>query len=163
MRLSPIFGCIALAAAPAVPGLGCGSSSPPSAPLACEWLAGPDNRWANTALVAMSCLPPVADSGALSADNKPCAYPGGATVTFTPAVVIPLPNDPTWNFTITDASAAPCLHCESTARGGFKLVVGGNQTVTVGPTGVLGEVITCPDGKSFANANAIELLSCPGG
>ena len=136
---------------------------PASEPLTCEWLAGPDNCWKNTALMAMSCLPPSADTGTLSADNKMCTYPAGPTVTFTPAIVIPVPDDANWNFTITDAGGAACLHFEDAGMAGFKLVAGADQTVTVGLAGSVGEKITCPDGTSFAIANAFDLLSCPGG
>ena len=114
-------------------------------------------------MMAQTCLPPDTDTGTLSADNATCAYPGGQMVMFTPAVVIPTPDDPAWNFTITDAGGAPCLHFEDVGALGFKLVVNGSQTVTVSATASLSEVITCPDGKSYQTSNAIDLLTCPGG
>ena len=150
MRLSPILGCIALAAA------GCGGSSPDG--LTCEWLAGADNCWRNTALGAASCLPPDADTGTFSADNAMCSYTTGESVSFTPALVLPLPDDPPWNFTVNNVAGEPCLHYEESAAG-MKLVVNG-QTVSVGNAG-FALSITCPDGSSVGTSNAFNLLNCP--
>jgi hypothetical protein len=127
--------------------------------LTCEWLASANNCWSNTAQMATSCLPASADSGLFSADNSTCAYASGSVVNFTPAVVLPLPDDANWNFTVNDSTGAACLHYEETGAS-VKLVVNG-QTVTVGGSG-LEETVHCPDGSSVKNSNALNLLSCPG-
>jgi hypothetical protein len=148
MRLLRIFGCIALAAA------GCGDS----ADLTCEWLAGPTNCWANTALAAAPCLPPDGETGMFSGDNATCSYTTGESVRFTPALVLPLPDDPPWNFTVNDVAGAACLHYEDSGTA-MELVVGG-QTVDVGGAGTT-MTITCPDGSSATTSNALNLLGCP--
>jgi len=138
-------------------GLGCGGSGGGStAALDCAWLAG-DNCWKMTAAEATACLPPTTETGVLSADNKSCAYTSGAQVTFAPALVLPIPDNADWNFTITNGGA-DCLHFES-SKAGLKLVVAGH-TVNEGLSGVAGLKITCPDGTAYANANALSLLDC---
>lgn len=139
-------------------GSGCGGSSGgSSSTLDCAWLAG-DNCWKMTANEAVACLPPTTETGTLSADNKTCTYASGSQVTFTPALVFPIPLDnPAWNFTITKGGA-DCLHFENPSDG-FKLVVGGH-TVTEGRSGALGISVSCPDGTTATNANAINLLDC---
>jgi hypothetical protein len=142
-------------------GLGCGSGGGGGggggggAVLDCAFLAG-DNCWKTTASAATSCLPPETESGTLSADNKTCTYASGAVVTFATPLVVPPPNNPTWNFTV-NAGGQECLHYEEATT--FKLTVGG-QTVTEGSSGTLGLRISCPDGKSYTAANAFDLLSC---
>jgi hypothetical protein len=152
MRLLPIVACSALAIA---------ACSDPPETLTCAWLEGPDNCWANTALTATTCLPPDADRGLLSADNSTCTYSTGEVVTFTPALVLPTVNDMTWNFGINDANSQPCLHYVDNGNG-VSLTVG-SQVVSEGLTGGFGMRITCPDGSSVQTANALNLLSCPGG
>ena len=151
MRLLRIFGCIALAAA------GCGGDSES---LTCEWLAGPDNCWASTALAAAPCLPPDGDTGTFSADNATCSYTTGESVSFTPALVLPLPDDPPWNFTVNNVAGAACLHYEDSGAA-MKLAVNG-QTVSVTGAGT-GLTIRCPDGSSASTPNAFNLLGCPTG
>ncbi len=135
-------------------GFGCGDSGGGST-LDCAWLAG-DNCWKATADEAAACLPPTTETGVLSADGKTCTYASGAQVTFTPALVLPVPNNADWNFTITNGGA-DCLHFENTT--GLKLVVSGH-TVTEGRSGAAGIQISCPDGTRYANANALDLLGC---
>ena len=65
-----------------------------------------DNCWKTTARAAVSCLPPEADRGMLSADNATCAYPGGQVATFNPPIDLLGDDDPVRNFTITDANGA---------------------------------------------------------
>jgi hypothetical protein len=137
-------------------GFGCGGSGGGASTLDCAWL-GSDNCWKMTADDAAACLPPTTETGVLSADGKTCTYASGAQVTFTPALVLPVSNDADWNFTITNGGA-DCLHFEN-AMAGIKLVVGGH-TVSEGPFGVTGLRISCPDGTSYANANAFALLDC---
>ena len=143
--------CVALAAA-------AGCSDPDT--LTCAWLASPDNCWSTTALMATACLPPNSESGMFSADNATCTYASGYNVDFTPALVLPLPDDPPWNFTVIDANSGQvCAHYEESGPNA-KLVVNG-QTVSVSASG-LSETIRCPDGKSVTSSNALNLLSCPG-
>lgn len=139
-------------------GFGCSSGGGgSSATLDCAWLAG-DNCWKTTADEALTCLPPATETGVLSADNKTCTYASGAQVTFTPALVLPVPlSDAPWNVTITKGGV-DCLHFEN-PNGGFKLVVSGH-TVTEGRSGATGLAVTCPDGTKYTNANALDLLNC---
>jgi hypothetical protein len=140
--------------------LGCGSSAGGGgAALDCAWLQG-ENCWKATATAAVSCLPPRGESGVLSADNSTCTYASGAVVAFTPPLVLPIPTGPIWNFTVS-MGGQPCLHYEDAQASGIKLTVAG-QTVTEGVSGGVGLRVTCPDGTSYANANAFELLSCQG-
>jgi hypothetical protein len=93
----------------------------------------------------------------LSADGKTCTYASGAQVTFTPALVLRIPDNADWNFTITNGGA-DCLHFEN-SKAGIKLVVSGH-TVTEGLSGAMGIRIACPDGTAYSNANALGLLDC---
>jgi len=137
--------------------VGCGGSADN---LDCEYLAG-DNCYKTTASAAASCLPADTDTGVLAADNSTCTYASGHVVTFNPALTLPLPSMfDSWNFTITDGSGAPCLHYEDSGDG-FDLTVG-NDTVSETLVGNAGLEISCPDGTTFSNSNALELLSCPG-
>jgi|KBSMisStandDraft_5_1062788.scaffolds.fasta_scaffold527673_2 hypothetical protein len=158
MRLFPIFGCIALAA------VGC--SDPDT--LTCDWLAGPDNCYRNTAVMAASCVPandpnPDLQMGVLAADGSTCTYANGAMVTFTPPLVLPLQTggDMNWDFTVTDASGQLCLHYKDS--GSALTLTVKDQVVKEGSTGGLGISITCPDGKTVQNQNAFNLFSCPDG
>ncbi len=125
--------------------------------LDCEYLASEDNCWKTTASVATSCLPPSDVFGVLSADNATCTYATGQVVTFTPALVLPLDNDHEWNFTIT-TDGQPCL-AYSDGDGGFVLTSDAG-TVRESLNG-RGLELSCPDGTTFSNPNALSLLSCP--
>jgi hypothetical protein len=142
--------------------LGCGSSDNQGGggSLDCAWLTG-DNCWKSTTSAAQSCLPASDAQGTFSADNATCTYATGHVVTFTPPLTLPLPDDPTWNFTVA-ASGQTCLHYEQKANGDLSLTVG-NQTFTEGASGAMGVRFTCPDGTSYVNANAFDLFSCPEG
>jgi len=136
--------------------LSSGCSSDP--PLDCAWLAG-DNCWKMTASAAASCLPDSNVSGTFSPDRKTCTYASGATVSFATAPVLPLPDDPTWDFTVSNGGTA-CLHyVENTS--GISLTVAG-QTFHEAPVGSMGLAITCPDGKRYSTDNAFSLLACGG-
>ncbi len=125
--------------------------------LDCEYLASEDNCWKTTATAATSCLPPGNAIGVLSADNTTCTYATGQVITFTPALVLPLDIDHQWNFTIT-TNGQPCLEY-SDDDNGFVLTVGAD-TVSESLNG-RGLELSCPDGTSLGNSNALELLSCP--
>lgn len=137
-------------------GVACSSGGGAGSGLTCDWLAA-DNCWKQTATAATTCLPPESETGTLSADGRTCTYASGAVITFASPLALPLPDDPTWNFTIANG-ATTCLHYEDTMAG-LKLVVG-DQTVTSRPSGGFGLSITCPDGMSYGNSNALQLLSC---
>lgn len=149
---------VSIAVVVVVIGSGCGSSGGggSSGTLDCAWLAG-DNCWKTTADDAVACLPPTTEIGVLSADNKTCTYTSGAQVTFTPALVLPAPLSPAWNFTITKGGA-DCLHFEN-PNDGFKLVVRGH-TVTEARSGPAGIAVTCPDGTTYTTTNALALFNC---
>ncbi len=139
--------------------VGCGGGGTSGKPLDCTYLAG-DNCWKTTASEA-TCLPMSGTRGALAADNSSCTYTSGQMVTFTPALVLPLANDfKNWNFTVT-AGGTDCLHYEESSAG-FTLAVGADM-VHESIVGAEGIELTCPDGTSYGNDNALNLLSCPGG
>jgi hypothetical protein len=140
---------------------GTACSDPPDT-LTCEWLAREDNCWKTTVMSAVSCLPPEADRGMLSADNLTCTYPGAQVATFSPALDLMGDDDPVQNFTITDANGAPCVQWQETGETGFTLTVKGTQTFRESTSGFAID-ITCPDGTKFHNGNALNLLSCDTG
>jgi len=139
---------------------GTGCSEPNT--LTCEWLAAADNCWKTTAQSAVSCLPPEADRGTLSADNATCTYPGGQVATFTPPVDLLGDDDPVQNFTITSATGTACVQWQEMGDTGFTLVVNGSQTFRESTSGFAIDV-SCPDGTKFHNGNALDLLSCDTG
>jgi hypothetical protein len=96
----------------------------------------------------------------LSADKKTCTYAGGAVVTFGKALVLPLPNSPTWDFTVSSGGQA-CLRYVESDGGALMLTVGG-KTFSEAPSGAMGLAITCPDGQRYATDNAFSLLACGG-
>jgi hypothetical protein len=141
---------------------GCGGgSSGSNGGLDCAYLAS-DNCWKTTAASASTCLPAESEIGTFSADGKTCTFATGDVVTFTPALVLPLPTatTPTWNFTITTGTGATCLTYQENGNGGITLDVQG-ETVKESASGQLGLALTCPDGTSYSNSNALSLLSCP--
>ncbi len=139
--------------------VGCGGSGSSSKSLDCAYLAG-DNCWKTTATAATSCLPAAGTTGTLAADNSSCTYASGVTVTFTPALTLPLPNGfNDWNFTVT-SGGQECMHYDESAAG-FQLTVG-TSTVMEAVSGMASIELTCPDGTSYASSNGLSLLSCPG-
>jgi hypothetical protein len=129
--------------------------------LDCAYLASDTNCFKTTAIEAASCLPASGTTGTLSADNSSCTYASGQTITFSPALALPLAsgfND--WNFTVTTGGQA-CMHYEESS-GGFELTAGAH-TVSETITGTSTIDLTCPDGTTYANSNGLSLLSCPGG
>jgi hypothetical protein len=81
-------------------------------------------------------------------------------VTFDSALVLPLPDDPVWSFTVT-SGGQQCLRFQDTPNGGFTMTVNG-QTFTEAPAG-FGLQVTCPDQTVFSNSNGLDLLSCDAG
>ena len=153
MRLSlPILVAVSL-------GIACSSGgdggSTPSAALDCAWLEG-NNCWKSTLAQAESCLPPASETGTLSADGKTCTYASGAVITFDSALVLPLPDDPAWNFTVTSGGQS-CLRLEDGANG-FSLTVK-DLTFTETAAGN-GMQVICPDQSTFAASNPFDLLTC---
>ncbi|HEX8106766.1 MAG TPA: hypothetical protein VF516_03510 [Kofleriaceae bacterium] len=138
--------------------VGCGGCSS-SKSLDCAYLAG-NNCWKTTVAEATTCLPAAGTTGKLSADNSSCAYASGQTITFTPALGLPLASGfKDWNFTVT-TGGQPCLHYEESA-GGFELTVRADA-VSEMISGAAGIDLTCPDGTTYSNSNALTLLDCPG-
>lgn len=125
--------------------------------LDCEYLASEENCWKTTATAAISCLPPAGEIGVLAADNASCTYASGHVIVFDEPLVLPLPNDFPWDFSVSQGGEL-CLEF-SEPGDGFVLSVGGN-TVTETVSGQRLS-LTCPDGTTFENSNALELLSCP--
>lgn len=155
------LGVLVVSVISAVSALGCGGSSSSGKSLDCAYLAG-DNCWKTTAAAAASCLPAESEMGTLSADGKTCTYASGTVVTFTPALVLPLPTNgnQTWNFTVTTAGGGMCLAYKDDGNGGINLTVQG-QTVKESVAGTFGLALSCPDGTSYSNSNALSLFSCP--
>jgi hypothetical protein len=139
---------------------GCGGGGGGSSkPLDCAYLASA-NCWKTTVDQAATCLPPAAATGVLAADNSSCTYASGTTIAFTPALPLPLPQPyKAWNFTIT-TGGTQCLHYEETSSG-FDLVVG-TDMVSEAVSGAAALSLTCPDGSTYSNANALDLLNCNG-
>jgi hypothetical protein len=142
-----------------VGGIGCGSDPPDT--LTCEWLAAEDNCWKTTVRAAVSCLPPEADSGALSADNATCTYPGGHVISFNPPADLAGDDSPIGSFTVTSPAGGTCVAYQELGDNGFSLTVSGTQTFRETTSGFALDV-TCPDGTSYHNGNAFNLLDCPG-
>ncbi len=142
--------------------VGGGSSGGSSASLDCAYLASDTNCWKTTAASASTCLPAESEIGTFSADGKTCTFATGDVVTFSPALVLPLPTatTPTWNFTVTTSSGASCLAYQDDGNGAITLTVEG-QTVKETTPGGLSIALSCPDGKTYSNSNAFTLLSCP--
>jgi hypothetical protein len=134
---------------------GCGGSDEE---LSCEYLASPDNCWKTTATAATSCLPAEAETGVLAADNASCTYASGHVIAFASPLVLPLPNNAEWNFTVT-ANGTDCLHYVD-SNDGFELTVG-SDTVSEELAGAAGLELTCPNSTTFGNSSALALLSCP--
>ncbi|HTR52114.1 MAG TPA: hypothetical protein VMJ10_15480 [Kofleriaceae bacterium] len=134
----------------------CGSSSSSSDSLNCSFLLG-DNCWKTTASAAASCLPMSSEQGTFSADHSTCTYASGDLVTFTPALTLPLPQTPVWNFAVTTGGASCLAYKEDST--GFTLTVQG-QTVT--ETSLGGITLTCPGGQTYSNSNPLALLGCGG-
>ena len=132
------------------------SSDPP---LDCAWLAS-DNCWKMTASSAASCLPDSNTSGTFSADKKSCTYVGGAVVTFATPLTLPLPDNPTWDFTVSNDGQA-CLRYVENASRAITLTVNG-KSFSEAPMGSMGLSVTCPDGKRYSTDNAFNLLGCGG-
>ncbi|HEY4057160.1 MAG TPA: hypothetical protein VGM39_11155 [Kofleriaceae bacterium] len=135
--------------------VGCGGDSASS--LSCDYLASADNCFKTTASTAASCLP-TSGMGVLAADSASCTYASGQVITFTPPLALPLPTNPTWNFTVT-TSGTECLRYVD-HDGGFDLTVGGD-TVSEDLSGSRLE-LTCPDGTQLASSKPLDLLKCPG-
>ncbi|HLK94052.1 MAG TPA: hypothetical protein VKZ18_29435 [Polyangia bacterium] len=152
----------------AAAGAGCGGSSSGSGGggLTCSYIASDANCWKTTAAAAPSCLPASTEIGTLSADGKTCTYASGDVVTFTPALVLPLPTtgNMNWNFTVTTGSGASCLVYKDDGSGNLTLTVGDGaaaQSVKETTPGGLGISLSCPDGTTYSNSNGLTLLSCP--
>lgn len=141
--------------------VGCGSSGGSSKPLDCTYLAS-DNCWKTTAQAATSCLPASGTTGTLALDNASCTYASGQTITFAPALTLPLPSGAkTWNFTVT-TNGTECLQYEEGGGGALTLTVNG-EVFSETTTGSSELSLTCPDGTSYASSDPLSLLSCPSG
>jgi hypothetical protein len=80
-------------------------------------------------------------------------------VTFTPPVVLPSPTTShTWNFTVA-SGGSPCLSYKEDANKTITMTVMGQTVTETGAGSSL--TVKCPDGKSYSNPNALNLLSCP--
>jgi hypothetical protein len=139
---------------------GCGGGSGGKS-LDCTYLAS-DNCWKTTAAAASACLPADTEVGTLSADGKTCTYASGVVVTFAKALALPIPTSGSqaWSFTVTGANGDTCLSYTDDPQASITLTVQG-QTVKETTPGGLGLALTCPDGTSYSNSNALSLLSCP--
>jgi hypothetical protein len=156
MRRLPIL--VALCAAASCSSSG--NSGGSSASLDCNWLGKDDNCYKTTVTAASACFPAMGEFGMLSQDNLTCAYPSGVTITFDQALVLPVPDQAIWNFTVT-RQGQTCLRHEEPNDSSFRLTTSaGTFGESVTGSGV---TMSCPDGTSFSNADGLSLLSCDGG
>jgi hypothetical protein len=140
--------------------LGCSSDSDEGGvdTLDCAWLEG-DNCWKTTLAGATTCLPAEDDYGTLAADGSTCTYATGHIVTFDEPLVLPLPDeDVIFRFTLT-AGGQTCVRYSETDSS--MTVTVGDQVFEESSNGVDMRV-TCPDGSSYSNDNALDLLECRG-
>ena len=141
--------------------LGCGDSDDDEESvdsLDCAWLEG-NNCWKTTLAGATACLPAEADTGVLAADGSTCTYASGHMVTFDEPLILPLPDEYNFRFTLT-ANGQQCLRLVETERS-MTVTVGGDQTFEQTSNG-LSLTFTCPDGSSVSNSDAFSLLECRG-
>jgi hypothetical protein len=144
---------VALAGLAAIAAAACGSSD---RKLDCAWLAS-NNCWKTTVAAAKPCAPSSSSTGKLSADGKACSYDGGASVSFADPVVLPLPDNKAWNFTVTNGGAT-CVSFQSGSSIALTTSAGTVRETTSG----FGVTIACPDGSRYSAENAFELLGCGG-
>jgi hypothetical protein len=137
-----------------------GGSGAGAGGLDCAWLAG-DNCYKQAVAASASCLPAMGDKGVLSQDATTCTYPSGQVVTFDEPLVLPAPLETKWKFTITSQGQMCLRWVEGSQQGQFTLTTGAG-TFTENTTG-FGLELTCPDGHSVSNSNALELFGCEGG
>ena len=69
----------------------------------------------------------------------------------------------TWNFTVTASDGTTCLSYQETGTGALTLTVARTDGERDAQSGQLGLGLTCPDGTSYSNSNALSLLSCRDG
>ncbi len=79
-------------------------------------------------------------------------------VTFASPLVFPIPDNPNWNFSITNGGQSCLEYREMDA--GFTLEVG-SQMLSEGPSGSFGIQVECPDGTKYSTDNGLGLLECP--
>jgi hypothetical protein len=160
MTLAARLASFAVAAALSL--VACGGSTSSSGGLTCAWLGGSSNCWRSTAAAASGCLPSSADKGKLSADLKTCTYATGQVVTFNPPLTLPLPQDPTFDFTITSGGKA-CFSFQQPSQTSFSQTTSAGSSSVNASTG--SEVVSCPDGSSVSASEqqAIQDISCDGG
>lgn len=144
--------------------LACGgsSSSPGGPPLDCAWLAGSANCWKSTGAAASGCLPASSATGKLSADLKSCTFTTGQVVTFDPALTLPLPQNPSFNFSVTSGGAACFAFVQPDQKDFSETTSAGTVSVSAGGAS---EIVTCPDGSSASASvqQALQDLSCDAG
>lgn len=126
--------------------------------LDCAWLAG-NNCWKTTAAAAASCIPGNTETGTLSSDGRTCTFSGGKTVSFDDPLVIPVPSDKQWKFTV-NSNGQQCLRYEDTSTQSLKMTTEAG-TVTESGSG-FGLSVSCPDRATYSTSNGWALLSCGG-
>jgi hypothetical protein len=132
----------------------CGSKT--EAALDCSWLAS-NNCWKTTAAAAVSCLPGSSETGILSPDGRTCTYSSNKMVSFDDPLILPIPDNRQWKFTIT-SGGQQCLRYEDTSSQGYRLTTAaGTVSQTVSGFSLS---MSCPDGSLYSNSNALSLLSC---
>jgi len=131
----------------------CGGSS--AGPLDCNWLAS-SNCWKTTLAAASSCLPYSIATGSFSTDRLTCLFSSGEQVTFTSAILNPVPADQLWNFTLVSGSQT-CIKLAQPDGSTFRLTTSAGTAIAT--TSGSDEVVTCPDGSKFAG-NLAALQSC---
>ena len=105
---------------------GCGGSSQ----LTCEYLADPENCWAQAAAAAKACLPAATETGILAGDRASCSFTDGTRIVFDDA----LPNDTmdleSFGFRIEAIDGSTCARFLDTFLNRMELEAGGHSVVS---------------------------------
>ncbi|HEY8090151.1 MAG TPA: hypothetical protein VIF09_19955 [Polyangiaceae bacterium] len=139
---------------------GAGSGSNGGGSLDCGWL-GSDNCWKVTASAAVSCLPAASASGTLSPDGQTCTFTTGQVVTFNPALTLPLPQNPTFNFTVASGGQT-CFAFQQPNQQTF-VMTSSAGTTTVNASAASTYSVSCPGGAQYTSTDPLALLGCDAG
>ncbi len=138
-----------------------GTSGGASGPLDCAWLAS-NNCYKTTLAAALSCVPPTMALGVLNGTGTVCAYDGGDTIAFATALTYPVPQSLALSYTVSQPDGGVCLsYTELPNSGGFTLKTAAGTLKETNTTA--SATVSCPDGTSFSNGNALALINCDGG
>lgn len=127
-----------------------------SGTLDCAFVNG-DNCWKTALASALSCLPPGAAKGTLSADGMTCTYASGTVVTFASPLDIG-PAAGVGQFTLTTAGQA-CIGYDVTPGRAVTITTPGGAVVLASSADHQTISLTCPDGSVYTGP-AQSLSAC---